>query len=154
VERIGTPASLGGNAETWLVVFLDTLAPRRWWHRRLRPGYGHCLAFGYDGRCWLQVDCLFNLLDVRSFTSAEMPVVLENLALQGATCLGLEREIGKVRPRVFFYCVSTVKHLLGLQSLAMTPWQLYCALERRGARKIDLGVLLESDTPFKEALLP
>lgn len=130
---------LGGEVRTWLVVFLDTDNPTRWWHRFMRPGYRHCLAFGFDGRSWIQVDCLFNLLDIRSYAEAEMSLVLEALAGYRARILVLERTVVS-RPLLGLpvYCVSTVKHLLGLRCWALTPWQLYRALEKRGARRIDL----------------
>jgi len=135
----GELVPLGGQVQSWMVAFLDTDNPPRWWHRFVKPGYRHCLAFGFDGRAWLQVDCMLNLLDVRSFADAEMTLVLEVLASHRARILVLERTVvSRGILRIPIYCVSTVKHLLGVRCWALTPWQLYRALERRGARRIDL----------------
>jgi len=136
-----TLVPLGGNVEHWLVVFLDTENAPRWWHRFVRPGFRHCLAFGFDGRCWLQVDCLLNLLDVRSFAVAEMTLVLEILASHQAKILAVRRAapVSRPVPRGPVYCVSAVKHLLGTRSHGLTPWQLYRSLLRQGAVAIDLG---------------
>jgi hypothetical protein len=132
---------LGGNVEHWLVAFIDTANETRWWHRFVRPGFRHCLAFGFDGRCWLQVDCMLNLLDVRSFAEAEMTLVLEILASHHARILAVHRArpVSRPVPRFPIYCVSTIKHLLGTRSRALTPWQLYRSLLRQGAVAIDLG---------------
>jgi hypothetical protein len=131
---------LGGNVDDWLIAFLDGEGDPRWWHYFLKPGFRHCLAFGFDGRCWLQVDCMLNLLDVRSFANAEMTLVLEILASHDAVILAARRRsvVSHATPRAFVYCVSTVKHLLGLRSKALTPYFLYRALLRQGAQVIDL----------------
>jgi hypothetical protein len=138
---------LGGSVDHWLVVFLDTVNEPRWWHRFVKPGFRHCLAFGFDGRCWLQVDCLLNTLDIHSYAAAEMPLVLEILASHEARILAVRRQppVSRPTPRLLLYCVSSVKHLLAVRTRAATPWQLYKALLRKGAVAIDLAGELHDD---------
>lgn len=134
------PAALGGNVNTWIVIFCDGPGGRRWWHWLFKPGFRHCFALGWDGRCWLQVDGLSNILDVRSFADVEMRVVMALLREAGAAAIAVDRRV--VSRGIFrgpLYCVPTVKHLLGVRACALTPWQLYRALRRRGGRPVDLG---------------
>jgi hypothetical protein len=126
----------------WFVAFYDApvTGPARWWQifTRHHRGFGHCSAFGYDPatRIWLYVDWTASGLAVYSFDDQTVETLLCAFAARGVI---LESDVGDARvnlPSLPLYCVSVVKHLIGYKGFAVTPWQLYRALKRRGAREM------------------
>lgn len=127
-----------GEPAEWYIAFYDTRAQegRRWWHWFTRPGFGHCCAFGYvrATETWILIDWTAEGLSVQALRgetvdaliveSVSRGVVLAARPCPGGTRSGLRLPV--------LYCVPMVKHLLGLDSWAVTPWQLFCELKRRG----------------------
>jgi hypothetical protein len=124
----------------WYVAFYDTPGPRRrlWgvftWHR---PGFGHCSAFGYcpEADVWIFADWTAEGLAIFALDDERVDAMLLGLA---DIAVILETKTAGERPFPLgwpLFCVSMTKHLIGLKSWAWTPWQLYRALLRRGARR-------------------
>jgi len=125
----------------WFLTFIH--ADSVWWHRFLRPGYGHCWAFGYSpaseteaGR-WVVFDPAFEGLQVRLAGEAEVAGWFQLNALRAATILRIKPPAHAVRrPRLVVTCAGALAALVGLRETPLTPWRLACIARRYGAEKV------------------
>lgn len=112
--------------------------PWRWF---INPNYAHVLAFRYDAdiQKWVFVEWGGRVIYVEVWPGEKMDRLFAWLKQDGAlisyeTTIHLETQW---KFRMPFYCVSWVKHLLGLRNCAaVTPYQLFCALKKRGGTVI------------------
>lgn len=105
---------------TWNVVF-----------ERGRTPWGHVLAFAFDGLTWLVVDPHIGWTEVYSVPADEIERWIADLG--EVSILRLE---GRRRAPLLpgFFCVGTIKRLIGLRSGALSPEGLRRDLLRAGAR--------------------
>lgn len=128
---------------SWLVAFIDDpRQPRRWWDRLFcRPGFRHVQAWGWDADAerWV-IYSVFNastMIDV--LPDGDLAdAVIGGMVAVSSRILRYEPPPTPERglfPRVGFWCVPAVAHLLGVRpSLgALAPWGFYRDLLRRGA---------------------
>lgn len=128
----------GQDIKTWHVAFGDFHpGGRHWWHLFARSGWRHVLVFGYSRGGWIVIDPLMGHTDVRVAMGEEIDRTIAVLKAGGGRILRVER-IKRYRwmLRGPVYCVTTVKHLLGMGGLSFTPEQLYHALLRQGATEV------------------
>lgn len=108
------------------------------WLKILKPGFRHCAVLLNDGKNWITVDPLSNFLEVDVH---ELPLdfnLPQWLREQGHIVIQapLQRS-NRPAPWGFFSCVEAVKRVLGIhKQLILTPWQLYCHLNKIQNRKI------------------
>lgn len=142
---------IGREPFFWIVAFYDPDPRRHWWDLFTRPGFRHVTAFGWitGTETWLMLDWSRAGLAVLALTPAEVDRFVAMASVNRGRFLKVrpgDRRIGRRRAVALSYCVPVVKHLLGLRFFALTPWQLFCALRRRGCPEIFLSV--------KEAMQP
>jgi hypothetical protein len=97
--------------------------------------FGHSLAFAFDGRVWIVVDPhlrwtqVFTLADGPEFDSwvREVAARSDIFRIEG-------RGLAPIGPG--WFCVGTVKRLVGLRSGALSPAGLKRDLLRAGARQV------------------
>jgi len=128
----------GQDIKTWYVAFGDFHpGGRHWWHLFARKGWRHVLAFGFVRGGWIVIDPLMGHTDVRVAMDQEIDRTIGVLKAGGGRILRVDRtKRYRWTLRGPVYCVTTVKHLLGLDGYAFTPEQLYHALLRRGATEV------------------
>jgi hypothetical protein len=119
--------------EEWFVAFGEFHKSWRWWHLFTRPGWRHVYAFATQRGAWVVVDPLSNRQAVVLLHGDDMDEIIRAHRAAGFPVLRMRREIHKRGFAQPLYCVSVVKHLLGLRSWAITPKQLHDAMIRRGA---------------------
>lgn len=132
------------TANPWYVAFYDT-PDRRWWYCLTRRGYGHCAAFGFlpGANVWLVTEWNAGGLMVAAIDREALDDYIALVCRHGCVLeppAGMKRRRVAYRPRLGLYCITAVTELLGLSTWALTPWQLACALRRRGAREMFTGV--------------
>lgn len=132
------PSDFGLDIITWHVAFGDFhKRDRRWWHPFCEPGFSHVLAFGYVRGGWVVIDPLVGHIDVRVAIGSETDLLIGALKVAGGRILRCDRVIRHSwRPRGPVYCVTVVKHLLGVRGFAVTPRQLHDALIAQGAVEV------------------
>ena len=126
----------------WFVVFTDVPARDgapawwRWLHRRLRPGFKHCFAFGRasaDEAGWVVVEWCFTRLMVAPITADTAAAWQQEGHKIGWTILRAQAREDDARPRLVVSCAGAVAALLGLPRMAWLPSTLYCQLVASGA---------------------
>jgi hypothetical protein len=124
----------------WIIAFYDG-GPRNWWDRFTRPGFRHCFAVRYlePMDAWTLVDWNNHGLIIDFLPKRFIDAMI--VGVNDAGGVFLEAEVQPTRRRIVpltpLYCVSAVKDLIGLRAWrVITPWQLYCALMKRGAQRM------------------
>jgi hypothetical protein len=139
--------------DEWFFAFYDPPGPRRWWDWFTRPGFRHVLAFGFVAkhRVWVFLDWTASGLTAYLARDAEVDALICYMIRHDGRVLRMAKP-DRDRPRVAgprwpapFYCVTAVKHVAGIRSWALTPWQLFGTLQRRGATELFLRVKEELD---------
>lgn len=119
----------------WYVAFVPGRG--HWWQRFLKPGFGHCYAFGWDapGDRWLLFAWGLDGIAVRSMPHAWFPAFLAAVQAEGATVLlAKSHQTPVTRLRLLSTCVTAIAALLGLPvRRALTPYALYRTLLAHGA---------------------
>lgn len=128
--------------DEWFVGFGEFEPPKSWYHVFTEPGWRHCFCFGRSSQgLWIVYDPLS--------AHARMAVLPNDEAIMdyvhvwrsiGTRFLRFESQrvhlFARLRP---IYCVTCVKHVLGIRGFALTPRQLYRLLIRRGAVPVFCG---------------
>lgn len=127
--------ALAREPDEWFVAFIRS-GTRRWWKCFTGNNFDHVFTFGYARGHWLLVDwCTFGL-KVRLLLDDDIDFIIAG-AMRNGTILGMKKQpFYRPAPRLPLYCVSAVKHQLGLRSWSITPQQLFCELRRLGAREM------------------
>lgn len=132
----------------WLIAFYDPPPDRwRWWHNltRRRPGFGHVLAMGYDTirDTWLILDWTHEKLSLCQIPDGDFSTFIAGLTHPDSNGRVLrlpdDWQPTRLDPWIWpclSYCVTQVKHLIGLRDFSLTPYQLFCALRAKGATEI------------------
>lgn len=143
----------------WIIAFFgDEAVEKRWWHVFTKPGFRHCFAFRYlvKADMWVAVDWSNTGLSLGTIPKEAVDIIIIAVNQSGGAFLEILAKPQERRaiPPLPLYCVTAVKELVGLRDWrVVTPWQLYCALLRRGARRMfDLNYVEEnvSGQPIQE----
>lgn len=119
--------------EVWYVAFHTGI--RYWWQRFLPGKYKHVGAFAYIAALdlWVVYDlwpARTRILLVPHCARAEILIAEHTI---DADIVKFRRTADRARlPIALFSCVSAVKHLLGLQSVAFSPSGLYRSIIKQG----------------------
>ncbi len=138
-EQEGIPQQI------WYIGFrpVPKQLPRPWrWF--IHKNFSHVLAFRYDPKheVWIFLEWSGMTVFAEIWEGKEMDSLFTWLKHDGALVSYEARHNPSeiIKLRMPFYCVSWVKHLLGLRNcIAMTPYQLYKELIKRGGTVIYNG---------------
>ena len=142
----------GAECFDWHIFFVDADRSRRaWWHVFCREGFGHIISLRYSPRNdkWIKLDWNGYCLDAGIIEDVEVELIFGQLYVGGAHCIKfrpLWRENCTARS-ILIYCVSAVKHLLGVTSWAVTPYQFYCYLLANGGIEIFPAGQIDQGSP-------
>ncbi len=125
----------------WYIGFRPIGRPLPWpWRWFIRPDFAHVMAFRFDPRLseWIFVEWSGMTVFVEVWPGENMDGLFTLLKHEGALIsYEAESHLSEWKFRMPFYCVSWVKHLLSLRGCAaVTPYQLFCALKKRGGTVI------------------
>ena len=119
----------------FVVGFIDR-NDRYWFDLFTKPGFRHCLIFGYNKKInkWISFDWTKIGTEITILNNDEYIYVKSEAKKQlGATFI----EIKKIQTMysnwswIPMYCVSVIKSLIGYKNyFVITPYQLYCALKK------------------------
>ena len=125
------------TARLWLVFFAEPDGPA-WWARLLRPGFRHvCAASWYAAEeRWVYFNPSRCGTSVQIFTREAFPPVLTALLDQSSAVLRFASRFERGNAPALAFCVGEIKALLGIRCAALTPWQLYWALQDLGAEPV------------------
>lgn len=135
----------------WTIIFHDNgTKPEHWWDLFTRPGFRHVYALRYlqPLDAWVMVDWSNVGLAIEFLPKRFVDALILGVNAHGGRFLDVEVKAAPRRliPFVPLYCVSAMKELIGLRSWkVITPYQLYCALMKTGAKRIfNLSHLMEN----------
>lgn len=113
--------------------------------RLMKPGFSHVLIFGTDGKDRPYVCHEWARPGIRTTIDTTGKTFWRWARRPGVTTLEVQVSFVGNRwwPTPGFGCVRFVKLATGFRSAAVTPWQLYCALLRNGARPM-VGIPAEA----------
>lgn len=123
----------------WFVVF-HTKVSRRWVEILAFGRFKHVSAFAYcpGFRAWLHYDVQLSGTRIRLLTQATAGAMFARF-LEAGEIVKIVR--GTARPAwrsyLGFYCVTAVKHLLGLRCGALRPDALHRHILRHGGIRVD-----------------
>jgi hypothetical protein len=104
-----------------------------WWLRLFKRGFRHCFVVARDKKNWIVLDPLSPHLEMSVLTmpsSFDLPRWLESQNLKVLRA-PITRDHTKAAPLNIFSCVEVIKRFLGIHARRiMTPWQLYCFLNK------------------------
>lgn len=103
-----------------------------------RKGYGHCFIVDYDPKTevWMKAECASERMNFDVYAGDDVNVLVGHL-VENATCLDARGQMTATYFPRWLYCVSFVKHFLGIKKWwILTPYQLYCELRKQGHKII------------------
>ncbi len=123
------------NIDEWFVAFGEFQPGRHWWDLFTQPRWRHCFAFGTTGKEWIVVDSISIRCFVGTVSGEEIDQMIAGIRLDGFPILRMKAvRLHSHRQIEPLYCVSVIKHLLGIRSrLTLTPKQLHREMLKRGA---------------------
>lgn len=128
--------------EIWYIGFRPTPKPLpKPWCWFIKRKFSHCLAFRFIPSLdrWLLCEWSGQKVFLEVWQGHELDRLFAWIMEEGAL-ISFEARLAQDciwKFRMPFYCVSWVKHLLGLRNCwALTPYQLFCALKKRGGTVI------------------
>lgn len=128
-----------GLLTAWFVAFTDSSGDL-WFHRPLRRGFRHCLAFAWDetARVWVLLSPGFDGVILRALDDAAIGRLLAHLRTSKATILlAGTRAKQAFRLRFLLTCSSAIGVVLGIGEVgALTPYRLYRTLMANGAMRV------------------
>ena len=127
----------------WTICFADN-AGAAWWAKFLRPGFQHvraCCYFAAEDR-WIYFNSTRRGTIIEIYTPKAFEPRFAQIIEDSSLILAIPSAYNLRHTAISAYCVGAVKSLLGLNSWAITPYQLARALIRRGA-EIKLNKLAE-----------
>jgi len=134
--------------DLWFVHFVDYEAHGltdghkiwlKWWRPFTRRHFRHCFAIGYRAEtdAYVLLDCLISGLQCYPITEREVDAIWTTVEITKGSIVKMWPNPSCVyRPRMFMYCVSALKHALGIRSISLTPKGLYRDLIKRGGETI------------------
>ena len=118
-------------------MFHDGPKHQFWWAPWTSPGFRHVSLLTFTHGAWILLDPRLSQMELRIFSSDEMNTYVACINVAGGSFLRMPVSVVRChQPLSPMYCVTVAKRLLGIQSLAITPKQLYHGLIKRGALKI------------------
>lgn len=99
-----------------------------------RKKFGHCFIVDYDPDvdCWMKAECASQRMSFTMYKDKDADLLIGGLT-RDAICLNATGEKRAVYFPRWLYCVSFVKHFLGMRKWwILTPYQLYCELRKEG----------------------
>jgi len=121
----------------WVIGFCDIERPRMFYGALLKRGFGHVFAFRYDvdKGIWLYLNWSSRGLSVNALDHDEMDRIIDFVHRHRGRFLAIRAKKVIYRlPVMPCWCVTATRHLLGIKKIYFTPYQLYCALLKSGAR--------------------
>ena len=121
----------------WVIGFCDIDRPRIWWSPFLKPGFRHVIALRYDvdKKIWLYLNWGKRGLALSALDHDEVDRIIEFVHRHKGRFLAIKSQKVVYRfPIMPCWCVTATRHLLGIKKTYFTPYQLYCALLKLGAR--------------------
>lgn len=103
-----------------------------------RKGFNHCYIVDYDpkAKVWLKAECASKSMVFNAYKEDESDLLVGSL-IEYATCVDATGTKTAIYFPRWLYCVSFVKHFLGINKWwIITPYQLYCELRRQGHQHI------------------
>ncbi len=127
----------------WFVGFRESSRPLpipwRWLVKKEGFKHVYAMRFDPDNDCWILCEWLGTSLHINVIRGEKADWMFHSASVSGAL-LSYESSFSEgvaLNFRMPIYCVTWVKHLLGLSYCpAVTPYQLFCALRKRGASVI------------------
>lgn len=104
-----------------------------------RKGFGHCFAVNYDAarKVWYTMECASEKMNFSIYTEERESDLLIYHLSENCICLEVDTSKNPIYFPRWLYCVSYVKHIVGLRKFwVVTPYQLYCELRKLGAERI------------------
>jgi hypothetical protein len=120
--------------DEWYVGFGEFEPPRSWFHWFTTPGWRHVFCFGASGSAWIVYDPLSKRAEMAAVTGEYLDHCIAAWKAKGCKFLRVKTQrIHLFQRLVPLYCVTCVKHVLGVRGFAVTPRQLYQLLLSQGA---------------------
>ncbi len=122
--------------ECWLVFFGDTPRPR-WWWRLARRGFRHCFAAKWceEGQTWLVVEPHAGRLELTIIPRGQF-LRLRSIVATHTTVRFMSTCERAAMPFSAGWCCGSIKAILGIRSMALTPFGLFRELLARGAERV------------------
>lgn len=111
----------------WYVIFYPN-AREHWWDWFTHRSWRHCAMYGWNNGSWIVFDVADKRSRLRVLTSGEFAEWhFEQITSMNATAIVKIRTQldGGLRARIGLWCVTGVKHMLGLRSSALRPKALF-----------------------------
>jgi len=125
----------------WVICFKEAKNLGIWrLFTRHRPDFGHVFAVCYDTEMdtWYKFEYATQRFNFEWMRREEADWLIADL-MYNCTCLQIEGRKNPVYLPRWLYCVSFIKHVVGINKpWILTPYQLYCELRKMGAEDIFL----------------
>ena len=121
--------------EKWLVCFVDSRS-WGWWNvfTFFRKKFSHTFALRYNSltESWILFEWSSKGLIVDTVPRDYVACMLSELKENGVV-MEIEKKDHPISfPLLPLYCVSPIRHLCGIKKLCLTPYSLYCELQKNG----------------------
>jgi len=126
--------------EKWLVCFVESKS-HGWWKvfTFQKKIFGHIFALRYDAvtNSWLHFEWSTSGLNVTVLSRWDIENWIVFLAKNGVVLEVIKKKIEAtfMHCGLFpIYCVSAMRHLLGVKKICLTPHSLHCELKKNGGQ--------------------
>lgn len=103
-----------------------------------RKGFSHVFVIHYDvdNDIWIKFEYATQRFVIDTYKGEDADRLVAYLA-NNCICLDCEVNPSPILAPRLTYCVSFAKHFVGIRNpFILTPYQLYCELIKRGAKRI------------------
>lgn len=122
-----------GTPRQWIVLFDREVTT--WWVNMLPLGkYKHVRAFGYvpEAKAWIFYDVALDRTVIKIACDQDAKRLMADWLAKADAISMPARAHGFPAPRLGFWCVPAIKHLIGLRSGALRPQTLWRDCLRQG----------------------
>lgn len=124
---------------SWIIIFTQENVQNHWLHKILKKPYWHCMCMRRIGDYVYYANPTVSNIDTKIFDIYSADKFLADLGKKKNTKILRFNYKFDFNNRIFTLwniaptCVTAVKMFLGIKSFAITPYQLYKDLIKRGA---------------------
>ena len=123
----------------WIICFCESKNIGLWkLFTKYRHGFSHVYAVRYDPELdlWIRFECASQRFNFELLSEEAADYLVYDM-VENCLCVEVEAVDNSIYAPRWLYCVSFVKHIIGIRKpWVLTPYQLYCELRRLNGKVI------------------
>lgn len=120
-------------SKDWVTIFFDPPQGNPVYHPFMKRGFKHCFSLAKEETGWLYAESYNRGIHIGFYDDERIKKIFRVILDWDAKALQLRSTETYQLPLSPLTCATFCAKLHGLRGTTITPFRLYCALQRRGA---------------------